>query len=151
MFLHASSASRASWALQGLIEARTRLKQLVLECLAMFGLPLDRVALAGFSQGAMTAMDLALSLEGPVAGVAMLSGAPIVVEEWAKALEKRPKGLRVFISHGQSDMVLPFAASGWSRDLLAKGGAHVEFHPHGGGHDLGNGTLPKLVEFWASL
>jgi phospholipase/carboxylesterase len=142
---------RSCLGLQGLDEARTNLKQLVQECCEMCSLPLDRVVLAGFSQGAMTAMDLALSVEGSVAGVVMLSGAPIVIEEWAKELAKRPKGLPVFISHGQNDQVLPFAASGWSKDLLTNGGAAVDYHPHTGGHDMGSGTLPKLVEFLSRL
>lgn len=117
----------------------------------MFSLPLDRVVLAGFSQGAMTAMDLALAVEGTVAGVAMLSGTPIVIEEWAKELGERPKGLPVFVSHGQNDPVLPFVASTWLKDLLTNNGAVVDYHPHSGGHDLGNGTLPKLVEFLSRL
>jgi len=137
--------------LQGLDEARTNLKQLVKECCNMYSIPLDRVVLAGFSQGAMTAMDLALAVEGAVAGVAMLSGTPIVIEEWTKELGKRPRGLPVFVSHGQNDPVLPFVASTWLKDLLTKNGAVVDYHPHSGGHDLGSGTLPKLVEFLSRL
>ena len=80
----------------------------------------------------------------------MLSGAPIVVEEWAAATRKK-KEIKVFISHGSKDQVLPFAASGWSRDLLAKHGAIVKYHAHDGGHDIGSTTLPKLIEFLSSL
>ena len=48
----------------GLEDARERLAQLVGEAREMAGgLALDRVVLCGFSQGAMTAMDLALHLE----------------------------------------------------------------------------------------
>ena len=42
----------------------------------------------------MTAMDLALELEGNVAAVSMLSGAPTVVDQWAAKL-KRHKGVKV--------------------------------------------------------
>eukprot|EP00613_Pedinella_sp_CCMP2098_P026298 CAMPEP_0171714942 /NCGR_PEP_ID=MMETSP0991-20121206/18589_1 /TAXON_ID=483369 /ORGANISM="non described non described, Strain CCMP2098" /LENGTH=223 /DNA_ID=CAMNT_0012305767 /DNA_START=114 /DNA_END=782 /DNA_ORIENTATION=+ len=67
----------------GLSAARTSLATLVSEAQKMFGdIPLERVVLAGFSQGAMTAMDLALQLDGNVAGVTMISGAPIVVDQW---------------------------------------------------------------------
>ena len=135
----------------GLPEARQALSALVEEARTMVGgLALSRVVLAGFSQGAMTAMDLALHLEEPVAGVAMLSGAPIVVDTWAAKLPAKP-GLKIFISHGRADPVLPFVASGWSKDLLTKGGADVTYHAHAGGHDLGPTTLPLLAEFWGSL
>jgi len=135
----------------GLAECRVRLGALVGEARALCGdIPTSQVVLAGFSQGAMTAMDLALQLDEPVAGVTMLSGAPIVVDQWAASL-KTKKGLKVFISHGRSDPVLPFPASGWCRDLLTSGGAAVTFHEHGGGHDLGQTTLAPLAAFWSSL
>ena len=44
----------------------------------------------------MTVMDLALHLDETVAGVTMLSGAPIVVEQWAVRLKKH-KGIRVLV------------------------------------------------------
>jgi len=55
--------------------------------------------LCGFSQGAITAMDWALSLpkEKSVAGVTVISGAPIVVDHWAERL-KVHSGLKVSVS-----------------------------------------------------
>ena len=107
------------------------------------------VVLGGFSQGAMTAVDIALHLPAAeqVKAVAMLSGAPIVVNDWAKRLPAK-KGLPVLITHGMSDPVLPFPVSGWSRDLLAQGGAKVQYETHAGGHDLGGAAIiQKLVAF----
>eukprot|EP01051_Picozoa_sp_SAG22_P012778 SAG22_NODE_1360_length_4622_cov_2.212912_7_plen_324_part_00 len=72
------------------------------------------LCLAGFSQGAMTAMDLALGLPiGKVAGVAMLSGAPITVDLWAPKLKERAGKLKALVTHGQTDQVLPFVGSVW--------------------------------------
>ena len=103
------------------------------------------------SQGAMTAMDLALHLDETVAGVTMLSGAPIVVEHWAVRL-KQHKGVKVCITHGMSDMVLPFQASGWTKQLLESGGAAVTYHPHSGGHELGcELTISTIMTFWGSI
>lgn len=85
----------------GLQECRTRLKQLVSEVRShVRDIGMEKVVFAGFSQGAMTAMDLALHHDTTLAGVAMLSGAPIVVEEWAQRVGKH-KGIKVFISHGR--------------------------------------------------
>lgn len=97
----------------------------------------------------MTAMDLALHLDDQVGAVAMLSGAPIVVEQWASKLPKH-QGLKVFISHGRNDQVLPFAGSGWCRDLLIQGGAAVTYETHGGGHEIGS-SARSLLEFWSRL
>jgi phospholipase/carboxylesterase len=90
-------------------------------------------------------------MDESVGGVTMLSGAPIVVDQWAASLKAKHGGLKVFISHGTSDPVLPFAASGWCRDLLTAGGAAVTYHEHGGGHDLGTTTFGPLLSFWSSL
>jgi phospholipase/carboxylesterase len=99
----------------------------------------------------MTAADLALHLppERRVAGVCMISGAPIVVEEWAeKAI--RHKGLPVFISHGTRDPVLPYVASNWSRDLLQRHGLDVQHESHTGAHELGPPhILSSLANFIA--
>lgn len=85
----------------GLDGCRLRLRALITQVQSLLGgVPLEKIVLAGFSQGAMTAMDLALQLEGNVGGVVMLSGAPIVVEQWALSL-KTHKQLKVFISHGK--------------------------------------------------
>ena len=101
--------------------------------------------------GAMTVMDLALHLDETVAGVTMLSGAPIVVEQWAVRLKKH-KGIRVMVTHGMNDQVLPFAASGWTKQLLESGGAAVNLQTHSGGHELGDSaTIASIMAFWALI
>ena len=136
----------------GLAECREKMATLVGEVRAAFGdLPMAKLGLAGFSQGAMTVMDLALHLDETVAGVTMLSGAPIVVEQWAVRL-KQHKGIRVLVTHGTSDQVLPFAASGWTKQLLESGGAAVNLQTHSGGHELGDSaTIASIMAFWALI
>eukprot|EP00037_Helgoeca_nana_P002532 m.34427 g.34427 ORF g.34427 m.34427 type:complete len:193 (-) comp12655_c0_seq2:221-799(-) len=137
----------------GLAECRKRLVQLVDEVETMTGgLPTSRLVLGGFSQGGITAMDLALHLPPgrTVAAVTVLSGAPIVVDQWGLRL-KVHAGLKVFMTHGQSDMVLPFAAAGWLKQLLDAGGATVQYEVHTGGHELAHDTIPKVTNFWAGL
>ena len=116
------------------------------------GVDHHEVFLGGFSQGAMTAMDVAMNLPAgkTCAGVLSISGAPIVVEEWAQ-LAPTHKGLKVLVSHGKSDMVLPFASSGWLVDLLKSGGLVVRVEHHAGGHELGNGVLEAMLKFLEGL
>lgn len=112
----------------GLTECRTQMATFLEEVRASAGgIPYSKIMLSGFSQGAITAMDVALSLptDKAVAGVTVMSGAPIVVEQWAERL-KVHTGIKVLVTHGQGDMVLPFVASGWLRDLLQSNGAEVQ-------------------------
>lgn len=139
---------------QGLTECRARVASLLDAASDYFGVPHGKIVLSGFSQGAMTAMDAALNqpADKRVAGVTMVSGAPIVVDQWAARLGADHRGIKVAITHGRSDMVLPFAASGWSRELLESGGADVTYHAHGGGHELGDSAaIGAITGFWASL
>lgn len=137
----------------GLQCCRSNMIALIDELSARFGgLPVSQLILAGFSQGAMTVMDLALHLppDKAVAGVTVISGAPIVVEEWNQKL-RHHKGIKVFITHGSSDMVLPFNASGWNKQLLENGGADVTYKTHAGGHTLPPEIIPDIFRFWSSL
>lgn len=127
----------------GLPDCRARVTRLVEEvCRAANGCPTSRVVLGGFSQGAMTAIDAALSMPADkrVGGVVSVSGAPIVVEEWGAKLQAH-RGLPMLITHGRADMTLPFAVFGWLEELLKHKGAAVTTATHPGGHELG----PKSV------
>jgi len=131
----------------GLDECRSRMAALLDEICTLTGVTHDKIMIAGFSQGAMTAMDVALNQppEKALAGVTMLSGAPIVVEHWAERLKLHHEGIKVFVCHGQSDMVLPFVASGWLRDLLQANGAAIQYETHPGGHELGGPAIVQNV------
>eukprot|EP01063_Lacrimia_lanifica_P007544 TRINITY_DN14830_c0_g1_i1.p2 TRINITY_DN14830_c0_g1~~TRINITY_DN14830_c0_g1_i1.p2 ORF type:complete len:265 (+),score=89.63 TRINITY_DN14830_c0_g1_i1:56-796(+) len=139
---------------EGIPSCRNSGEQLVGAILAACpSLTHDRIHLAGFSQGAMTAMDLALHLPTTVGSVAMFSGAPIMVDKWAERLQgPHAQKMKVFISHGRMDEVLPFAGSEWSKQLLEqRGQAQVTYVPHGGGHDLGGQeVMSQLTGFWKS-
>jgi phospholipase/carboxylesterase len=137
----------------GLPAFRTNMQALLEEVVAFTGVGYDKVVLGGFSQGAMSAMDLALSLpaDKTVAGVTVVSGAPIVIEQWTERL-KLHKGIKVFVCHGQTDQVLPFVASGWLKQLLTSSGASVRYETHSDGHTLGPHTIiSAIMEFWATL
>ena len=59
------------------------------------------VLFAGFSQGAMLALDLSLHLKENPLGLALLSGGIVSKKEWEKSIsEGKLKGLKIFQSHG---------------------------------------------------
>jgi predicted esterase len=119
--------------------------------------PRGTLVLGGFSQGAMTATDLALSLPNaaPAAGILHLSGAPIVVDRWASQLVDRTTkvgALKAFVAHGRADPTLPFVVSNWTRELLASAGCDVTYVPHAGGHAVGDeGTLRAIAAWLAAI
>jgi predicted esterase len=137
----------------GMIESRQKLVNLVAEVVMRTGCTYDQVALCGFSQGSMSAMDAALALEHKVAGVVMLGGAPIAMDVWRQRLQaEQHRGIRVLISHGRQDRVLPYMGAEWNEKLLDDAGAYSTFHPHDDGHNLGPPhVLAEVCKFWSSL
>ena len=130
----------------GMPAARAAVVEMLGELERKLDAPPERVVLGGFSQGAMLATDVALRAERPPAGLVVLSGAPVCVDEWQSLVSKRA-GLPVLQSHGRADPVLPFAGAEWLRDVLEGARLPVEWVPFNGGHTIPDGVLDRLGPF----
>lgn len=91
--------------------------------------------LAGYSQGGMMAMDLALTHDPPVERVAVLSGTILAASLPGLRAKEAPKPA-VFATHGLGDRVLPFASGERLKTLLERHGHRVLWRPYEGGHGL---------------
>jgi phospholipase/carboxylesterase len=100
----------------------------------------ERLLLGGFSQGAMLACEIALHDPRPLAGLALLSGTMLAESDWERLMPERA-GLRVLLSHGQHDPLLPFAVAERLRDAFIAAGLDVTWLPFEGGHGI---SLPVL-------
>jgi phospholipase/carboxylesterase len=106
----------------------------------------DAIALAGFSQGAMLALDVALAADPPVARVAVLSG--VLLADSLPALQRKPAApAAVFVSHGRQDPVLPFAEGASIEAVLTPHGYPVTFFPFDGGHEIPSAVVARLHRF----
>lgn len=93
------------------------------------------LVLGGFSQGAMLALDVALHRAAPPAGLILMSGTLIAEAVWQPRLPTLA-GVPVMMSHGRSDMLLPFAVAEILRDQLVAAGAAIDWQPFSGGHEI---------------
>ena len=99
--------------------------------------PLDasRVYLLGFSQGAILAMTLGLTLGNRIKGIVALSGyIPAFVKE--EYTIKNVESLSLFISHGEMDQILPLEWGKANNELFNKLGAAVTFETYPEGHTV---------------
>lgn len=135
---------------EGLGKARRLLTGFVNEVARRHDLPLSRVILGGFSQGAMVAIDVALRLEEAPAGLFILSGTLLCASEWRKRAAARA-ALPVFQSHGKSDALLPFEDALVLRELLEDSGRTVDFHAFSGGHEIPRPVMNGLTQFLGKL
>ncbi len=116
-------------------ECRGMIRGVIEWCGKQHGIPAERILLGGFSQGAMLAADVALSLGGAVGGLCLWSGMLINQREW-KRWAAAAKTLRVVQSHGTLDPVLPFACGEQLRQMLDENGHAVEFVRFQGYHQI---------------
>jgi phospholipase/carboxylesterase len=131
---------------EGMAHARSMLLKLVDEVSIATKLPMDRILLGGFSQGAMLATDVALRLAEAPAGLAVLSGTLLLSEHWRTKAAARA-GLPVFQSHGRQDPLLPFSAAESLHALFVEAKFDAEFWPFDGGHTISLEIMTKLAKF----
>lgn len=97
--------------------------------------PEAALAVIGFSQGGMLAMDALLRDAAPVNAMALLSSSRITAADW-EARRGALTGLPVLVSHGRADPELSFEAGEALRDFCLRAGATVEWVPFDGGHEI---------------
>ncbi len=105
----------------------------------------SKVILGGFSQGAITSLEVALrglKLDALI----LLSSTWLSEKVWLAGMEKFPLP-PVFQSHGRMDPILPFGAAEQLHRTLIEKKVPTEFHPFQGGHEIPLPVLENLHTF----
>ncbi len=87
------------------------------------GLAASELALMGFSQGTMMALQVGLRRAPAVAGILGYSGALVGADELGREIRSRPP---VLLVHGDADEIVPVAALPLAVDMLTAAGVTVE-------------------------
>ena len=113
--------------------------------IAQAGVPADKVALVGFSQGGITALQAALRREAPLGAVAGLSTVLANAAHLASELRSRPP---VLLLHGDLDAVVPVRYFHESLQTLKDHGVPVTAHElPGRGHEIDPEAAGYLRDF----
>ena len=111
----------------------------VLECIeqvvATTGADRSRVYLAGFSQGAMLTLAIAMTEPEKIAGAAVLSGRLVASVRDNHAPADRLRAFPILVVHGRDDRQIPLRAGHEVRDFL-KPLAALEYHEFDYGHSI---------------
>lgn len=107
---------------KGVLSSVERIANLV-STQAIGDIRLSDIVLAGFSQGGVIALQTALQLDLPVAGVMALS-TYLPMRETIEADHKQ----HVFLAHGIDDGIVPYAEALSSLDWLRDKGHEVDWH-----------------------
>ena len=135
---------------RGVNHAAPGLARLITEELAAADLTPDRLALVGFSQGAMMALHVGLRMAPAPAAIIGLSGALVLEpgagpDSLAAALAGRPP---ILLLHGDQDDVIPAEALALSARALTKAGIDCESHLVAGlGHGIDEDGFDRAGRF----
>jgi phospholipase/carboxylesterase len=112
--------------------------------------PADRIAIGGFSQGAVMAYALSLGKGRPrPAALLALSGFIPEVQGWAPDLE--PPFPPIAIAHGTYDPVIPVEFGHKARDVLVAAGAEPQYFESPVDHTIDPAVIPELQVLLAAL
>jgi phospholipase/carboxylesterase len=103
-----------------------------------------KVVLAGFSQGALMALDAGFRTPAPLAGIVAMSGG--LYETELPDLDAR-KERRVLIVHGTLDDMIPVVNARRARRVLEEHGIEPEYHEFPMGHHVTQESMAVVTDF----
>jgi phospholipase/carboxylesterase len=122
------------------------------EELAKYGIDESRLALVGFSQGAMMAMHVGLRRKRAPAAIVGFSGLLVGPERLPEARARDAKGNPppILLIHGDQDPMIPVDAMFIAAEQLAGAGVPTQYHlSMGVGHGIDGGGLKHAGLFLA--
>lgn len=129
----------------GMDDARRGLERLI----DAHAAPDAPVIVAGFSQGAMLAVDLALKATRRPTAIALMAGTIVDERDWLAAMP-RAAGLPVLMLHGRGDEVLRIETAARLRDQLRAAGAVVTWHEDDAPHAVTPAMIAAVTAFVVS-
>ncbi len=100
------------------------------------GILARNIFLAGFSQGGVIALQTGLRHAERLGGLLALSTYLPLAETLADEASENSKGTPVFMAHGRSDQVIPYALGKASAEQLSELGYPLEWHEYAMAHSV---------------
>lgn len=140
-----------SWVNGNSAEELDNARRLVIECIDQvadsLGADRGRVYLAGFSQGAMLTLAIALTEPEKIAGAAVLSGRLVATVRDNHAAPERLRGFPILVTHGTEDQQIPVRSAHEIRQALKPMGVAVDYHEFESGHYISDFNVGVLDQW----
>jgi phospholipase/carboxylesterase len=115
------------------------------------GIPVERILLAGFSQGGVLAFHTALYYPRRLAGILALSTFLADSEQLGSSKAEVNAQIPVLMCHGRQDMVLPMAMGKTAFTTLKSAGYAVEWHEYPMGHEVCMEEIQEISRWFQSV
>ena len=113
--------------------------------------PVNRVVMAGFSQGGAIALQTALRYPERLAGVLALSTYLPLAGSLQSERSPANQGIPIFMAHGRYDDIIPLPRAEASRKLLEAAGYPVEWHEYPMPHSVCAEEIADIAAFLARI
>ena len=115
------------------------------------GIASKRIALAGFSQGGVIALEVGLSHPKKLAGIMALSTYLHDHEQVTERIGLANVDTPIFMAHGLSDPMIPITRAITSRQALLDLNYHVEWHEYAMGHQVCPQEITHISQWLNSI
>lgn len=115
------------------------------------GTPADRIVLAGFSQGGVVALHVALRYPERLAGVMGLSTFLMLADSLESERSAANADIPIFLAHGSHDPVVALTFGAWSRGRLEALGYRPDWHQYPMPHSVCVEEIADIREWLAGL
>jgi len=120
----------------GILESRRLLFDLLDHLTTREGISSDRIALLGFSQGAVMSLDVGLRYPKKLAAIIALSGYLSAPERLAAEKSPASKEVPILLVHGTMDEVVPVDGSRKAAAVLSQEGFQTRLQEYPMGHQV---------------
>ena len=124
--------------------SRELLMTFIHELRGRYGIADGRLALAGFSQGGMMALEVGFRLDPPPAAIVVMSGG---INEPDLPNFAGRESQNVLIVHGTGDDMIPVLYARKTRRILENAGVDPEYHEFPMGHEVSAESLGVVRDF----
>ncbi len=111
------------------------------------GISLEKIVLAGFSQGGAIALQTALRYPEPLAGVLALSTYLPISQTLDKEKSRANQNIPIFMAHGLYDDIIPLRRAEQSAKILADLGYNVEWRTYPMPHSVCAEEIADIARF----
>lgn len=134
----------------GIENTRQEIHQLIAYA-NQLGIPTQRIALAGFSQGGAIALHTALRYSAPLAGVLALSTYLPLQQSLASEKSAVNQSIPIFMAHGTMDEVIRLETALQSRKTLEENGFTVDWREYAMPHTVNQEEIEDIRGFLTAI
>lgn len=132
--------------MNGVLQSEKLVRALIEEQIDL-GVPVDKIVLAGFSQGGVVSIFTGLRYEKKLAGIMALSCYLPTADKLPLELSTANKDTPILQQHGEQDDVVPLSAGKMANELLKDAGYNIQWQTYNMPHTVINKQLDDISKW----